>query len=206
MKTIDSNELLSAYRTRSSLLLRLKEQGDEETWREFYNIYGRMIFGYALRHGLSHAEAEDVVQNVCVKLFRHIFSFNYSTELGSFRGWLKTVTKNAVFDYLRRRSRRAGLFEGYRDHAAVMHEEKRAVDDSVWDAEWEKAVLEAALQRVYGRINEQSRKAFQLFAVENLSAGEVAERLDMEANAVYACKHRVLKLVREEVEILKDEI
>ncbi|MDF7825706.1 sigma-70 family RNA polymerase sigma factor [Pontiellaceae bacterium B12227] len=206
MKLNESSEGLTAYCTRASLLLRLKESGDDETWREFYGIYGRMIFGYALRHGLSHAEAEDVVQNVCVKLFRHIFSFNYSSELGMFRGWLKTVTNNAVFDYLRRRQRRAGLFEGYRDHAEVMAEEKHAVDESVWQAEWQKSVFDTALQRVYGRISESSRKAFHLFAVENMPAGEVAARLGIEPNAVYACKHRILKQVRAEVELLKDEI
>lgn len=206
MKTNNSNDLISAYQTRSSLLLRLKEQGDEETWREFHSIYGRMIFGYAVQRGLSHAEAEDVVQNVCVKLFRHILSFNYSSDLGMFRGWLKTVTNNAVFDYVRRRERRAGLFEGYRDHAKILHEERQAADDDVWRVEWEKAILETALQRVYGRINENSRQAFHLFAVENLPADEVAEKIGMEANAVYACKHRVLKLVREEVELLRDEI
>jgi RNA polymerase sigma factor (sigma-70 family) len=206
MKPTEPSELLTAYQTRKSLLLRLKELGDDETWREFYGIYGRMIFGYALRFRLSHSEAEDVVQDVCVKLFRQIMAFDYSPDQGRFRGWLKTVTKHAVIDYIRRKERRSGHLENYRVHAEVLHEEKATAENSVWKTEWEKAVLDAALQRVYRKVGQQSQRVFHLFAVENMPANEVGERLGIEANAVYACKHRILKLVREEVEVLKDEL
>lgn len=201
----DSNRLLTAFQTRKSLLLRLKDHGDDACWREFYDIYGRMIFGYALRFRLNHAEAEDVVQDVCVKLFRQILSFDYSPDQGHFRGWLKTVTKHAVIDYIRRKERRSGHFEEYKLHAKVIREE-HAADDDVWQAEWEKALMDAALQRVYLRMSEQAQKMFQLFAVENRPAAEVGRMLEADPNAVYACKHRVLKLIREEVEVLRDEI
>lgn len=206
MNNTESSELLTGYKTRKSLLLRLKDQRDEESWCEFYSIYGRMIFGYALRFRLNHSEAEDVVQDVCVKLFRQILTFDYSPDQGLFRGWLKTVTKHAVIDFIRRKERRSNHFETYRNHAEVILEEKQEKDDALWQKEWEKAVLDAALQRVYGRIGEQCQRTFHLFAVENLPAAEVGELLGMEANAVYACKHRVLKLVRKEVEVLKEEI
>lgn len=202
----DSNKLLTAFQTRKSLLLRLKELGDDESWREFYSIYGRMIFGYALRYRLSHSEAEDVVQDVCVKLFRQILSFDYSPDQGHFRGWLKTVTKHAVIDYIRRKERRSGHFAEYKRHTEVLREEKTTAVDDVWEAEWEKAVLDAAMQRVHLRISDQALQVFRLFAVENRPAAEVGETLGVEPNAVYACKHRVLKLIREEVEVLKDEI
>ena len=127
METTGANELLTAYQTRASLLLRLKEQGDEQTWREFYAICGRMIFGFALRFQMSHSEAEDVVQEVCVKMFRQILSF----------------------DYTRRKERRAGGFEEYRELAALLHEEKADSAESVWQGEWEKAVLDAAFRRCH---------------------------------------------------------
>lgn len=206
MKTPESNELLTVFQTRQSLLLQLKENGDDEVWREFYAIYGRMIFGYALRFRLSHSEAEDVVQEVCVKLFRQILSFDYSPELGHFRGWLKTITKHAVIDYIRRKTRRSDKAEAYREHAEVIGEEKRDKAEELWLREWEKAVMDAALRRVYARVGAQSQRIFHLFVVENRPAAEVGETVGVEANAVYACKHRLLKLIREEVEILKEEM
>ena len=205
MKQIVSSESVSCYRTRGSLLLRLKDRSDESSWGEFYTIYGRMIFGYALHYNLSHAEAEDIVQEVVVKVFRQILSFDYSPKQGRFRGWLKTVTKHAVIDFIRRRERRRNTSDQYREHAEVLFEEQNCRDDEIWRKEREKAMLEVALQRVYSRVGECCREVFNLFVVERYSAGEVGAQLDMEPNAVYACKHRMLKYIREEVEILGRE-
>ncbi len=202
---MDSSESVSLYRTRGSLLLRLKDRDDEISWREFYTIYGRMIFGYALHFNLSHAEAEDIVQEVVIKVFRQILSFDYSPEQGRFRGWLKTVTKHVVIDFIRRRERRKNTSIQYREHAEVLLEEQEFDDNEIWRKEREKALLEVALQRVHERIGEGCRKVFKLFVVERHSAGEVGARLDMEPNAVYACKHRMLKYIREEIRILERE-
>lgn len=206
MNDTDSSELLSAYKTRKSLLLRLKDSSNEASWHEFYAIYGRMIFGYALRYRLSHAEAEDIVQDVCVKLFRQILVFEYSPDQGHFRGWLKTVTKHTVIDFIRRKERRSNHLGNYRNHAEIIHEETTAKDDALWQREWEKALLDAALQRVYSRISDHCRKVFHLFVVEDIPANEVGLQLGIEANAVYACKHRILRMIREEVNILRDEV
>jgi len=48
MKDPDSSELLLAYKTRESLLLRLKDRKDEASWCEFHEVYSRLIFGYSL--------------------------------------------------------------------------------------------------------------------------------------------------------------
>lgn len=206
MSKADSEELLTAYQTRASLLLRLKKQGDDQSWREFYGIYGRMIFGYALRYRLSHAEAEDIVQDVCIKMFRQILSFDYCPDQGHFRGWLKTVTKHAVIDFIRRKSRRSGHMDQYTEHMEILNTEKVDESDLIWQHEWEKAVFNAALLRVYSRIGTQCRDAFHLFVIEGIPANEVAERLSIKANAIYACKHRILRMIREEVETLRDEM
>ena len=205
MKQMCVNDSISLYRTRGSLLLRLKNPSDESGWREFYNLYGRMIFGYALHFNLSHAEAEDIVQEVVTKVFRQILSFDYSPERGRFRGWLKTVTKHAVIDFIRRRERRRNNSVEYREHIEILLEEPECREDDIWRKEREKAMLEVALQRVYERVGTCCRDVFELFVVERYSAREVGVRLDMEPNAVYACKHRMLKYIREEVEILERE-
>lgn len=203
MKINNTGDLLTAFQTRKSLLLRLKDQNDQESWREFYDIYGRLIFGYALRFDLSHSEAEDVVQEVCVKMFRNILSFNYTPEKGHFRGWLKAVTKNAVIDFLRRKERRSAQMGEYK---ILAEDVKKHQEDELWKLEWEKAVMNVALQRVYDRVGDKSQHVFHYFVIENISANEVSRRLDIDPNAVYACKHRMLRMIREEVETLKEDI
>ena len=86
-----------------------------------------------------------------------------------------------------------------------MQGEQDARDEELWQQEWEKTLLDVALQRVYERVSEKCRQAFKLFVLDNLSAAEVGEKLDMQPNTVYASKHRVVQYLREEVEILKKE-
>ena len=50
--------------TRPSLLFRVREWNDSVSWEEFHRLYRRLIYGRARRAGLSHADAEDVAQDV----------------------------------------------------------------------------------------------------------------------------------------------
>ena len=206
MKDSVSSEPLSAYKTRESLLLRLKDGRDEGAWHEFHDIYGRLIFGYTLHFDISYAEAEDIVQEVCIKVFRQIVRFDYSPERGRFRSWLKTITRNAVIDYLRRKQSRQKTSHEFREHMEIELEAEAKVDDEIWSMEWEKAVYENALERVRKRIGEDSFLIFRRYVLEDQSAQNVANETTLDANAIYAVKHRVLKYLREEVEtILKNE-
>ena len=201
-----SDEPLTVFETRESLLLRLKEQGNEQDWREFHDIYGRLIFGYCLHFNISYAEAEDIVQEVCVKVFRHIGKFDYSPEKGRFRGWLKTITRNTVTDYLRRRQNRARVAQDYLIHAEMKQETRPEQDEEVWQREWEKALYEAALERVRKRVGEETYRVFHRYVLDNESATDVADETTLDANAIYAVKHRVMRYIREEVErILNNE-
>lgn len=202
METTQTSEVLSVYQTRESLLIRLKKAGDGEAWREFYEIYGRLIFGYSLHFALSHAEAEDIVQEVCIKVFRQIDRFDYSPQRGRFRGWLKTITRNAVVDYLRRRQTRQKTSKAYRKQLEQEIGDARSRDDEIWRLEWEKAVFEAALERVRERVDENTLYVFSRYVLDDQSAADVAEETTLDANAIYAVKNRVMKYIREEVAII----
>jgi RNA polymerase sigma-70 factor (ECF subfamily) len=191
--------LLTDFQTRRSLLLRLQDGGDDQAWREFYEIYGRLIFGYTLHFKLSHAEAEDIVQEVCVKVFRQIVRFDYSPERGRFRGWLKTITRNAVIDYLRRKESRRLASVEYRNHLAAGLEQDGLDDDQIWRLEWEKALYESGLERVRERVAPETYEVFKRYVLEDQSAADVAEDTTLDANAIYAVKNRMLRYIREEV-------
>lgn len=202
METSQDSEQLSVYQTRESLLLRLKKGQDECAWHEFHSIYGRLIFGYSLHFNISYAEAEDIVQEVCIKVFRQIVRFDYSPAKGRFRGWLKTITRNTVIDYLRRKQSRRNTSDKYREHLESELDAEAKVDDELWQMEWERSLYENALERVRERIGEDSFRAFKLYVLENVKMQEVVDATGLKANAVYAVKHRVLKYLREEIDII----
>ncbi len=205
MKDSDTNELLSAYKTRGSLLLRLKDGQNEKAWCEFHNIYGRLIFGYSLHFDISYAEAEDIVQEVCIKVFRQIARFDYSPERGRFRGWLKTMTRNTVIDYLRRKQTRLKASQEFRRDMEQKLKDEAAADDEIWRKEWEKALYETAMERVRKRVGEETFRIFRRYVLERDSAQDVANETTLDANAIYAVKHRVLKYLRNEVEKIRND-
>src|SRR4051812_47542074 len=77
--------------TRPSLLLRVRDPHDSESWRNFVTVYGPLVFDHCRRRGLQAADAEDVTQTVFAQLARSLRTFEYRPEVGRFRHWLGTV-------------------------------------------------------------------------------------------------------------------
>ena len=87
--------------TSISLMMRVRrDPADVEAWEEFVRRYQPMIREWCLRWGARPDDADDVVQEVLLKLLAAMKSFDYD-PVRSFRAWLKTVTQNAWNDYVR---------------------------------------------------------------------------------------------------------
>jgi len=93
--------------TRRSLLERLRDLDDQPSWREFFDTYWKLIYGAAIRAGLSDQEAEDVLQETVIGVARKMPEFKYDPAACSFKGWLMHVTRCRIADRFRRR--RQGL-------------------------------------------------------------------------------------------------
>src|SRR6516164_6721992 len=145
----------SASSTSVSLLSRIRRDAtDPEAWREFVGRYAPKIYRWCRQWKLQEADAEDVTQNVLAKLAAKLRTFDYDPER-SFRSWLKTVTQNALRDFLAER-RRPGLGSG--DSAvALLLENLQARTDLLRDLEeeFDREVLEEALARVQLKVPER---------------------------------------------------
>src|SRR5438477_9156148 len=91
--------------TRASLLGRLKDWKDEESWRVFFETYWKLIYNAARKAGLTDAEAQDVVQETVISVSKSIPTFDYDAEGGSFKSWLLLLTRWRITDQFRRRQR-----------------------------------------------------------------------------------------------------
>lgn len=89
--------------TRASLIDRLKDWQDESSWRDFFNIYWKLIYGVARKAGLTDAEAQDVVQETLVSVAKHMPAFKYDPSIGSFRAWLLNMTRWRIINQFRKR-------------------------------------------------------------------------------------------------------
>ena len=74
--------------TRRSLLSRLKNWDDQESWRDFFDTYGKLIYGLAVKSGFTDAEAQDILQETLLSVAKRMPNFQYDPAIGSFKGWL----------------------------------------------------------------------------------------------------------------------
>src|SRR6476620_714017 len=92
-------------RTRASLLSRLRQApADQAAWLEFVERYGRKLYGWCRHWGLQEADAQDVAQDVLVRLAAKMRGFDYDPSR-SFRAWLKTLARHALSDFCTARGR-----------------------------------------------------------------------------------------------------
>jgi len=82
----------SSIQTRPSLLNRLKTGDDNESWQEFYRVYGKLVRDFALQAGLTDTEADEVVQETAIAMARHLPEFRYDPKVYRFKTWLLNQT------------------------------------------------------------------------------------------------------------------
>src|SRR5271169_7220959 len=120
--------------TRASLLVRLREGSDAGAWQEFVRLYAPVIYGFARKRGLQDADAADLMQEVLRSVLSAANRLEYDPTRGTFRGWLFTVTRNKVFNFLDSRSRRV---QGSGDSRMQQRLEQHADADGGLSADWE---------------------------------------------------------------------
>src|SRR6266540_5868108 len=202
----------SSLATRRSLLSRLKQSNAQESWREFFDTYWRLIYTTALNAGLTDSEAQEVVQETVLTVVKKIASFRYDPAVGSFKGWLLTIVRWRVADQFRKRQQqiqplRARRGTETRSTATVERvADPGAIDlDAVWDEEWQRTLFAAALARVKRQANARHYQIFDLHAVKHWPVQKVAQTLGVSTGQVRLAKHRITSLLRREVARLEKE-
>jgi len=189
--------------TSLSLLAQIgRDDRDPTAWRAFVDRYGPRIYEWCLNRRLRPADAEDVTQEVLVKLARRMGAFEYDESL-TFRGWLRRITENAVIDFLRERRAKGGG-QQVADGLELLEEAEAREDlaTRLGDA-FDLELLDAAKDRVRGRVEHRRWMAWELTAVEQRPGEDVAAELDMKLPTVYSSRYQVQKLIADEVRRLE---
>ncbi len=195
--------------TRNSLLTRLKNWDDQEGWREFFDTYGKLIYSVGVKSGLSDAEAQDLVQETVIAVAKKMRRFKYDPAIGSFKAWLLLVTRSRIADYLRKRRSAAALETvpqtGTTGTAALekIPDSAAPAVDAVWEEEWQKNLLEAAIRSVKSQVSARQYQIFDLYVLQQLPLRKITASLEVNAGQVYLAKHRVSKLLRQELQKLE---
>jgi len=122
--------------TRYTLLSRLRDWEDNDSWKEFFDTYWRLIYSVARKSGLTEVESQEVVQETVISVAKHIHKFRHDRKLGSFKGWLRNLTRWRIELAAARLRRSDGTVAaiahqvGYGSESALSAAFKRVTGDS----------------------------------------------------------------------------
>jgi RNA polymerase sigma factor (sigma-70 family) len=196
--------------TRRTLLSRLKNWNDHESWKLFFDTYWKLIYNAAVRAGLTEAEAQDVVQETVISVSKSMPNFRYDEANGSFKGWLLRLTNWRIMDQLRKRpieiqhrNRGSGPSGTTATVERIPDPASLEAFQAAWDQEWESNLFEAAIERVKRKVDPKLYQIFDLYVCKKWPVSRVATELRISRARVYLSKHRIGKLVKMEISYLQ---
>ncbi|MFI4898127.1 MAG: RNA polymerase sigma factor [Phycisphaerales bacterium JB059] len=180
--------------TTTILLDRLTEAQDS-AWEELASHFRGPVLAFALRMGLSHPAAEDVVQSTMLAFLRAYRDGRYDKQRGRLSSWLFGIAYREALRSIREGARerqapgetgRTTFFSGQPDDDLAQRS---------WADEWGRHVLDRCMEQARAEVEPRTYEAFELSAIRNVPVDQVVAELGMTRNAVFIAKHRVLKRI-----------
>jgi RNA polymerase sigma-70 factor (ECF subfamily) len=206
-----NDEPVSSLHTRPSLLRRIRVWDDNASWGEFHRLYRKLIYSLGRRSGLTHADAEDVAQEVFTRVAETIDTFESDPSRGSFRGWLMNLTRWKIANKFARRPKDSGAagnaeVGGDPDSPTIERVPDEAQTEKIWEEEWQQHVLEAAYERVARAASSRHYQVFDLYVRQHWPVKDVARELGISSASVYVIGHRLTRQLKAEVAKLRGKL
>ena len=184
--------------TNYSLISRVKDLADGESWAEFLAIYQPVVFRMAQRRGLQDADAQDVMQQVFLSMARSIEGWTGGDGQPPFRAWLTTIARNAITKSLSRRPRDAatGSTSVMEFLCAQPDPEETTAE---LRAEMRREVVRWAAEQIRKEFSEGTWTVFWQTAIEGITIAEVAKGTGRSPGSIYVARYRVTARLKEKV-------
>ncbi len=157
--------------------------GDAEAWEDVVRQHSRRIYNLCLRFTGSSSDADDLAQDVFIRLFRSLD--HYRAEAGSLATWLTTLTRNLLIDHYRRSKpeRLTDPLEGENAEGERVPRPLAAPGRSAEQAVWGREVQEQ-VQRALLKLSPELREAIILRDLQDLDYKEIAAVLRLPEGTV----------------------
>ena len=181
----------------SSLLGGIKDS-QEDAWRRVSLLYAPLIYLWCRQNGIHSSDCDDIVQEVLRVVVSRVGEFERTRAKGSFRGWLRAITRNKIGDFIRVNRRRQQLFD---EMASLKRPSPLAATEAANDAvrEETRLVFNQVLELIRTTFEEATWRAFLRVVMDGASPRAVAQELDLSVESVYQAKSRVLRRIRDEL-------
>src|SRR6187455_3192164 len=191
-------------RTQDRLLVERLQRGDQAAVRQLAELYGPRIHQLALRHMKNREDAEEVTQDVLMKVYRKVGSFRGDSALSS---WIYRITFNTAMSKLRssRMSKAAQQSDSGRDREDDGQRAFREPAD--WSNMPDEEVLRAQLRRAVvaaiAELPEIYRVPVVLRDIEGLTTEEASSRLEVKDQTLKSRLHRGRLMLRDKLDVFR---
>jgi RNA polymerase sigma-70 factor (ECF subfamily) len=183
------DESVSSFGETSQTLLHLARTGDESAWRRVSDIYEPLIRRWARSLGVSETDATDVCQEVLLAAALNLTGFDRQ-RTGSFRRWLKNITRNKIIS-----ERRKGSLP---IPGTLSDDLPEPPETPATISEERRILFERIVESVRSRFEESTWLMFRMTYLEGRPIPEVAAELGKNRGAVDVARSRVLAFIREQ--------
>ena len=197
--------LMEEYNTRLTLIQKIRQTQDERSWEEFVHFYKRYIYVVIRNMNVSHHDAEEIVQQVMLKVWDKLKNFQYEPQKGKFRYWLCTIARNSVIDFIRKQKSQKRRRHGLQEESDVAAKVNIPEVEVLAEREWQNYIANMALEKVRKLHNEKTVQCFLLFT-EGKSISEIAVQTGLSENSVYIYKSRIQEGILKEMKQLEHDI
>ncbi len=187
--------------TRYTLIQRVKDPKNEDAWASFIGAYEGYIHSVLQRVGISRDEAIDLSQEILLKLWKELPSFNYEPNRGKFRSWLYQIIRNTAYSHLKARhseQQRIDLY--FKDN-----QEGSGQIDELMREEWKAHICQKALDNLRGTFTDQSVEIFEK-TLAGQEVSELAVSYGVKENTIYRIKNRVKERLIVEIKRIREDL
>jgi RNA polymerase sigma-70 factor (ECF subfamily) len=190
--------------TSLNLVLRVQD-GSNGAWTKLQALYAPLVSHWCRRAGIRDADAGDIWQEVLLAVSNHVHSFEKKQERGSFRGWLRTITRTKIADHFRRAPLPAVGGSDAQNRLELVADDGSQIESNAELLQEQRIVFQRAIQLIQVDFEERTWKAFWRTVIDDVPTSDVAAELQTTANAVRISKARVLHRLRVEFGRLLDQ-
>ncbi len=187
-------------------LLEAARLGSAGGWQLLSEIYRPMIHHWSIQQGLSLQDAEDLSQEVFLKVSRSLDAFEHVGRVGAFRSWLRTITVNAARDLWRAQKRDLSASGKDMERWLTNLADEDSELSRQWDQQHDQYVLMNLLSLMELEFAPTTMQIFKRFALEGQDATSLAQEFHTTVGAIYTARSRILQRIRQAAKGLVDEL
>ncbi len=187
--------------THMTLIQRVKDRMDQQSWEEFTTFYSPYIMGILNKAGIKYDFVEDLCQEILLRIWKSIENFEYDPSKCKFRTWLGTVCRNHIYNFYERVEKKydnVDMDESYLPPG-------EADINEIIEKEWQVYIAKKAFEKVSNDFNDKALVSYTEFQ-KGRDVADISKEIDVAANTIYVYHRRVKQAMTREILLLVKEL